>query len=133
MANISNFLKNKMLDKAIGGVDFVPASSLWLRAYTTPLNASGVGTELASNGYAPLEFPNNSTNFPNAVNGAKSNNVRFDFEPAEENWDLIESFGFWDAESGGNLYFYQNLAEPVQVNETQNLYFDSGDIDFSLS
>ena len=133
MANISTYLRNKLLDKAVGAVDFTPAVNLYFRAFSTVLTAAGAGTELDGDGYEALEVENNPTNFPAAASGAKSNAVRFDFAPATADWDDILAIGVFDASSGGNLYYYQNLEDPLVILETENIYFDIGDIDFSIS
>ncbi|HEX8248963.1 MAG TPA: hypothetical protein VF599_12370 [Pyrinomonadaceae bacterium] len=132
MLNISNFLRNKLLDKAVSGTNFTPATNLFIRLFTTTLDRDAVGTELDNLGYTPLQVTNNLTNFPAASAGAKENAVRFDFDPAEEDWDPVLAVGLFDASSGGNLYFYQNLDDALQIDDEQNLYFDIGDISFSL-
>lgn len=128
--NISNYLRNKLLDKAVGGADFTPAANLFVRAFSTVLTAAGAGTEISNAGYAAIEVPNNFTNFPAAVNGAKSNALRLDGDAATENFADILAFGLFDAASGGNLYFYDNLDAPLAIENGQNFFFDAGDISF---
>lgn len=130
--NISNYLRNKLLDKAISGTDFAPSANLFIRAFSTVLTAAGAGTEITNAGYAPLEVANNSANFPESVNGAKSNALRLDGSAATEDWANILAFGLFDAETGGNLYFYQNLDVAMTIASGQNFYFDAGDIVWSL-
>lgn len=130
--NISNYLRNKLLDKAISGTDFVPAANLFIRAFSTILTADGAGTEITNAGYAPLEAPNNLTNFPASVAGAKSNALRLDGSAATENWANILAFGIFDAATGGNLYFYQNLNDPLVIESGQNFYFDASDVAFLM-
>ncbi|HEY0048191.1 MAG TPA: hypothetical protein VGB68_02820 [Pyrinomonadaceae bacterium] len=132
MLNISNYLRNKLLDKAVSGTNFTPGANLFIRLFTTPLDRDAVGTELDNLGYTPLQVANNLTTFPAASSGAKANAVRFDFEPAEEDWNPILSIGIFDASTAGNLYFYQNLDDALQIDDEQNLYFDIGDIQFEI-
>ena len=132
MANISTYLKNKLLDKCVGAVNFTPAATLWIRLFSTDLTVAGTGTELSNPSYQALEIGNDTTTFPLAASGAKANAVRFDFDAAEEDWTAIEAVGLFDAETGGNLYFFENLTAPIAVETGENLYFDIGDIEFSF-
>ena len=128
--NISNFLRNKLLDKAVGGTDFAPAANLYVRAFSTVLSADGAGVEITNAGYAPVSVPNNPANFPAAVAGEKANALRLDGAAATENFADILAFGLFDSAVGGNLYFYQNLAAPLVIEAEQNFYFDAGDVSF---
>lgn len=130
--NISTFLRNKILDKTIGAVNFTSSPTLWIRLFSTDLTAAGTGTELANPSYAAKQIDNNLTNFPLSVDGAKANAVRFDFAVAGENWTAIEAVGLFDAQTGGNLYFFENLAAPIAIETGENLFFDIDDIQFSF-
>ena len=130
--NFSIYLKNKMLDKAVGAANFTPAPTLWIRLFSTVLTATGAGTELSNPSYQPIGIPNDAATFPLAANGTKSNAVRFDFAAAAENWANILSVGLFDSETGGNLYFYNNLNAPITIEAAQSLYFETGDLAFEI-
>ena len=133
MPNISTFLKDKLLDKAVGAINFTPSATLYIRLFSTVLTAAGAGTELANPSYAAKAIDNNLTVFPLSAGGLKSNAVRFDFAVAAENWSVIRAVGLFDAATGGNLYFYDNLTTPLTISSGENLFFDVGDFDFELS
>jgi hypothetical protein len=131
MSTIGNYLRDKLLNEAIGAVAFAPAATLEIRLFSTVLTAAGVGTEIANTGYARKTINNDTTNFPNSSTGSKTNAVRIDFDDATEDWDDILAVGLFD--SANNLYFFKNLDAPVSIANTFHLYFDIGDLNFSLS
>lgn len=130
MLNISNYLRDALLDEAVGGVAFTPDTSLRIRLFSTPLDRDGVGTELSGDGYAPVEVDNNTTNFPLASEGAKENAVQFDFDAATADWDAIEAVGIFDTDD--NLYFFQNYSTPKTVLDTQIWTYSPGEITFTF-
>lgn len=129
--NISNYLRNALLDEAIGGVNFTPAATLEIRLFSTTLDRDGAGTQLTNLGYAPVSVTNNTTNFPLADEGAKENAVQFEFPEAEENWDDILSVGIFD--TSDNLYFYQNYGSPKTVENGQIWTYAPGEMTFDFS
>ncbi len=131
--NISNYLRDKVADKIIGAVNFTTAPTLYIRLFSTVLTAAGTGTEIAQPSYAAKLIDNNLTNFPLSAAGAKANAVRFDFAAAAENWSPILAVGLFDAATGGNLYFYDNLTASITIASGEILFFDIGDIGFSVS
>lgn len=131
MLNISNFLRNALLDSAVGGVPFAPAETLEIRLFSTALDRDGVGTELSGDGYAPVEIENNTTNFPLADEGSKENAVQFEFTAATADWDPILAAGIFDAD--GNLYFFQNYSSPKYIAESQIWTYSPGEITFDFS
>ena len=128
--NISNYLRNRLLDEAIGGVNFVPAATLEIRLFSTTLDRDGAGTQLTNLGYAPFSFDNNTTNFPLTVLGTKENAVQFEFPEAEEDWDDILSVGIFDTDD--NLYFFQNYSSPKTVDSGQIWTYSAGEISFDF-
>lgn len=131
MLNISNYLRNALLDECVGGVPFMPDDTLRIRLFSTTLTRDGVGTELSGDGYAYVEIDNDTTNFPLSDDGAKANAVQFDFPTATADWDAISSVGIFDTD--GNLYFYQNYSSPKYVLESQIWTYSPGEITFDFS
>lgn len=102
----SDYLENKLLDLAIGGVAFSPAATLYAALFTTAPSDAGGGSEFS--GVARVAITNNTTNFPSAAGGAKSNGVAIAFAPASAA-GTVEAVGLFDAASGGNLYGWAEL------------------------
>ena len=129
--NIGNYLRNALLNECLGGSAFAPSATLEIRLFSTALTAAGAGTEINNPGYAPKTINNDTTNFPVSSTGTKENAVQFDFDPAEEDWDDVLAIGLFDP--SGNLYFYQNYSDPIEVLDTLYFYLAIGDISISFS
>lgn len=131
MSTIGNYLRDKLLNEAVGAVAFAPAATLEIRLFSTVLTAAGAGTEISNAGYARQTINNDTSFFPASTSGAKTNAVRVDFDDATEDWLDILAVGLFDA--GDNLYFFMNLDAPVSISETFHLFFDIGDLSFEFS
>lgn len=68
-----------------------------------PNDAGTGGVEVSGGGYARVSITNNTTNFPNASNGSKSNGTVITFPSATVAWGTVVGWGIWDASTGGNL------------------------------
>lgn len=120
MAALSDYLENKILDHILGGVDFARPANIHFALYTVGPTDSGGGTEVSGNGYSRLAMANNSTNFPAASGGSKSNGAAIVFPTATGNWGTITHVGIFDAASGGNLLWHGALsaAKLVESGDT---------------
>lgn len=85
------------------------------------------GAEIAGSGYSRLAVTCNDTNFPDAVGGAMSNGVRFDFATLSAAKDMDE-FRIYDAAAAGNELWRQPVTE---INGT-DFYLLPGDMDITL-
>lgn len=131
MAGKSDYLENKLLDHWLGATAFSAPGTLYLALFTAAPSDSGGGTEVTGGSYVRLAVTNNTTNFPAASGGAKSNGVDFTFVTATANWGTIVSVGIFDAASAGNLLAWANLAVSKTVNTNDVLKFLVGDLDFT--
>lgn len=114
----SNYLENKVLDHILGGPDYTRPATVYIAlfsGFSTLINwmsDTDVLTEIAGNGYARLAVANNSTNFPAASAGQKSNGTAFTFAVATGgSWSNINAVAVFDALTGGNLLFWANITD----------------------
>lgn len=132
----SNYLKNKLLDHAIGGPAFTRPTNLYLALMTAMPTAAGGGTEVPlNNGYARKQIPNNTTFFGSAASAqSKANTQPIEFAAASGgSWAggaNILGVGLYDAPSGGNLHEFTELDAPVVVTNQSILLFRTGDLVF---
>lgn len=120
-------LGNKVLDHLLGGPDYTPSATLYYGLLAS-------ATELTGNGYARIAVTNNTTNFPAASGGSKSNGVAVVFGPATPSaWTTATNFGLYDASSGGNKLMDSVLGASVTVNSGETATFDPGSLTASLS
>lgn len=128
----SNYLENKVLDHVLGGGDFTRPATVYIALSTTDPTPDGAGTftEPSGNNYSRLAVTNNSTNFPAASSGAKSNGVDFTFATPSGTWGTITHFAVFDASSAGNMLFWAELTTPKTINSGDEVLFPAGDMDF---
>lgn len=120
MSAASDYLENKILDHILGGVDFTRPATVHFAFFTIAPTDAGGGTEVTGGGYARVAVTNNSTNFPTASGGSKSNGTAIVFPTASAGWGTVSHYGVFDAASGGNLLFHGALsaAKLVETGDT---------------
>lgn len=108
----SDYLELKVLDAVLGQTALPAIATVYVALFSvTPTDAGG-GTELAtatSPGYARVAVTNNTTNFPNASAGAKTNGVDITFPVNTSGgaaWVAAIAWGIFDASTGGNLLLW---------------------------
>ncbi|MFH1067539.1 MAG: hypothetical protein V1746_06525 [bacterium] len=127
MSAKSDYLENKMVDLVLGGNSFTPPSTIYVALYTAAPNDAGGGTEVSGYAYARKDVANNSTNWPNASNGAKSNGVAIEFASASGgDWGTVTHFALFDAASAGNMLYYGALTSSKTVNNGDQARFAAG-------
>ena len=82
MGSAGDSTENIILDSILGDQHSVLiANTVYVTLFTAAPNDSGGGTEVSNvgSGFARVALANTSTNWPNAVNGAKWNGVTVQF------------------------------------------------------
>lgn len=120
--------KNVYLDSAYGDDhgDLFPDTG-YLALFDGKPTTSGGGVELSGDGYAPVAITNNSTNWPDAVDGLKTNGVAFVFPAASADWDEATYWAIKDGVSG-SVVDYGRLQNPVQVLSGRAYFMSAGSI-----
>ena len=82
-----------------------------------PADDNSAGTELAGNGYArqAVTFGAPATDAGNVRKVANTNNIQFG--PAGADWSQAVAFGVFDAQSNGNLLYWNTLATPKTIQQ----------------
>jgi hypothetical protein len=134
MSALSDYLENKLLDHLLGGGDYSPAGTLYVALYTAAPSDSGGGTEVSGGSYARTAVTNNTTNFPSASSGSKSNANAITFPTATGSWGTVTHFGILDASSGGNLLAWGALSGgSIAPTTGDTVSFDAGALVLSLA
>ena len=116
--------RNRIANNLFGGANFV------IKAYSNQISATGAnGVELSNAGYSAIAVANNTTNFPLATNGTRSNSVAF--ERAFTESAAIASVGIF-AENGDFLA-RRIYDQPLSVEAGQNWRFPVGSFSFTPS
>lgn len=131
----TDYERNRVLDLRYG--DNSPAYSkpatVYLALFTAMPTPSTGGTEVTGGSYARQAVTNDSTNFPDAVSGAKDNGVDITFPAASALWGTVVGFGWFDALTVGNLLDFAPLTTPRTVNPSDVLSFAAGQITWQES
>jgi len=131
MAGKSDYLENKILDFLLGGVSYTPPATVYIALFTVAPTDAGGGTEVSGGGYARVAVANNTTNFPAATNGTKSNGTTITFPTATADWGTIVAVGIYDAATNGNLLFWANLTTARTVQSGDTAQFAVGALTFT--
>jgi hypothetical protein len=80
-----------------------------------PADDAGVGTELAGNGYQrqAITFGAPAADVGNVRKVSNTNNIQFG--PALADWPEAVAFGVFDAQTNGNLLYWDALTTPKTV------------------
>lgn len=115
-----------------GGVAHVSAESYEMRLFSDVVGLDGAGTELTTGGYAPVEFDNNSTNFPiaDSSDDIKQNANVIQTDVFTEDSPAIRSVGFFD-EDGDLRYRKVYPANTVYVLEGNVFRLSAGQLKFT--
>lgn len=129
MGSKSDFLENSLLDHELGGPDYTRPATVYVALYSVAPSDAGGGTEATGAGYARKSVTNNTTNWPPAVAGSKSNGVAITFAAATGNWSAGANqvaFGIFDDPTAGNLLRWGAITTPVPVLLGDTLVFPIG-------
>jgi hypothetical protein len=131
MAGKSDYLENKVLDLLLGAVSYTVPTTVYIGLYTAAPTDAGGGTEVSGGSYARVAVTNNTTNFPTATGGSKSNGTSITFPTATADWGTVVAVGIFDASTGGNLLFWANLTTSKVVQNGDTAQFASGSLTFT--
>lgn len=111
----SDSYENTILDVALG--NGTPATMYW--GLVSAFTGDGTYTEATGGGYARVGQTNNSTNFPAASGGSKSNGTQVAFATANADIAVdptrIVGWILADASSAGNVRYYGEFVGTPQV------------------
>lgn len=131
----SNYLENKVLDHVLGGSDYTRPGTVYVGLFRVTPSDSGGGTEITGGSYARVTVTNNSTNFPAAVSGSKSNGTAITFPQATADWaadpNTVLAFGVFDNLTSGNLLYWGPISPAREVLTDDTPAFAAGDLVFT--
>ncbi len=139
MSGFPNDMEANVLNHFFGGVALSPASpaNTFVGLYTTlPADDETGGVEASYTGYARVSVTNNTTNWPNATEGAptsKSNGTTITFgQKTDAGSVTIVGFGIFDALTLGNLLFFGAVTPNQAVGQNDTPRFLATDLVLEL-
>jgi len=132
--SFTDYLENKLLDHVWGNTAYSAPTTLYIGlSTTTPTDSGGNITEPATGAYARVSVTNNTTNWPNASGGAKSNGVAITFPEATASWGTVTHFFIADTNSGfTNVIATGALTASKTIDTGDTASFAIGDLDITL-
>lgn len=119
MSSFSDYLEDALLDHVFGSADYTPPLVLYVALFTAAPTDAGGGTEVSGGAYARAIVTNNTTNFPAASGGSKSNGIEIAFPQATALWGDVVAVGIFDASTGGNMLAWADItSQTVPANAT---------------
>lgn len=124
---------NLNLDSDLGRTSYTPPTTLYLGLSTTPISRDGSGaTEpSASAGYSRVAITNDKTKWGNASNGELFNVASIEFPESTNAWGTVTHYFFSDAQTGGNIRFYEAFSTPRQIQANSTVMFRPQTLKFS--
>lgn len=124
----SDYLENALLDHVLGSDDYTPPANVYIALFTVAPSDSGGGTEVSGNNYSRVEVANNTTNWPAASGGVKSNGAVITFPEASGSWGTVVAFGIFDASTNGNLLYWADLTTSKAIGAGDTARFPASSI-----
>lgn len=129
----SDYLENAILDHVYGSTSWSKPATVYVALFTTSPSDSGGGTEVSTGtwtNYARVAVTNNTTNWPNASSGVKSNGTEISFGTATISGSAptVVAAATYDAASSGNLLHWATLSTNKVVNNGDVVKFNVGGI-----
>lgn len=128
----SNYLENEILDHILGGGDYTRPATVYIGLSTAdPGEAGATLAEPSGNNYSRVSVTNNSTNFPAASGGVKSNGTDITFPTPSGSWGTVTHVVVFDASSGGNMLFWGALTVSKAINTDDDVVFPATTLTFT--
>lgn len=116
MAEMSNYLENKLLDAVLRNTSYTSPTTTYVGLYTTNPGEGNTGTEVTGGSYA-----RKSATFNAPVDGVCTNSAAVEFDQATASWGTISHIGILDAITSGNLLFYTDITTSKTI-ETGDIF-----------
>lgn len=144
MANMSNYLENKLVDFLFRGVSYSPPSTLYVALCTAGPSDSSTGssiTEVSGGNYARQSLSSNTTNWyttngdnastSSGTNGTTGNAVTISWNSVT--WSAtVTDVAICDALTGGNVLFYGTLSASKAVASGDSISFAANSLTLQI-
>ena len=131
----TDYQGNLNLNKDLRNIDYTPPTNLYLALSTTPISKDGTGIVEPSKsyGYSRVAIPIGSTSWSVPSQGISYNNIDIQFPEATNSWGTIVAVALFDAETGGNMRYYEALPSAKVVQQNATFMFKTGALKFVIN
>jgi hypothetical protein len=127
MAELSNYLENKLLDHVLRNTSYTSPTTVYVGLFLTDPTDAGSGTEVSGGSYA-----RKSLSVTTASGGIVTSSADVQFDQATGNWGTIAYIGLFDAITSGNLLMHTALTTSKTIETGDVLKISSGSLTASL-
>jgi hypothetical protein len=145
MANMSNYLENKLIDFLLRGVSFTPPTNLYIALCTSSVSDASTGSnipEVAGGNYTRQSIASNSSNWSttNADNssvssgtGGTTTNNALSITWTNVSWSgTVTHMAICDAMTGGNVLFFGSLDSAKTIASGDSVSFGINTINIQI-
>lgn len=124
--SITNFAASKILNHDFNGAEYTHPAT-WHVGFRKN------GVELSGNGYARVAKTSNTTNWPTTTTNIISNGTAIETPVATGgDWNEADEVVLYDAASGGNLWYWDQLDAPFTVRNGDKRTFPIGALQIKM-
>ena len=127
MAELSNYLENKLLDHVLRNVSYTSPTTVYVGLYTSNPADDNSGTEVSGSSYARQIL-----SVTTATAGVVTSSADVTFPQATGNWGTITHIGLLDALTSGNLLMHTPLTTSKLIETGDILKVPTGNLTASL-
>lgn len=127
MAELSNYLENKLLDHVLRNVSYTSPTTVYVGLYTSDPGDDNTGTEVSGGSYARQIL-----SVTTATGGIVTSSADITFPQATGSWGTISHIGLLDALSAGNLLMHTALTTSKTIESGDVLRISTGDLTAAL-
>lgn len=128
MADLTNYLRDKLNDHAFRATSYTVPASVWLALFTAATDANGGGTEVTPTGSGP--YARQQLTLSTSSGGDMSNTgpVTFAGMPGVS----VTHWAVMDSSSNGNMLAQGAFTSTITVTSGNDLTFGTNDIAFEM-
>ena len=127
----SLYTRNKVLELVHGKTAFTLPTAYMALSMTTPNGTDGNVTEPVGNSYARVAT--SGATWTSAASGAIDSAASITWPTATGSWGTVTHVCAYDASSGGNLLWWDDLATSQAIASGVTFSIPAGSADFSLT
>jgi hypothetical protein len=121
----SDYLKEQVLNYVLraDATSFTAPTVVYLALFTVAPTDAGGGTEVSGGSYVRV-----SVTFGAPAGGQVTNTSAVDFPMATGDWGTVVAFALFDAVSGGNMLYWNNLTATREILTNDQARYPAGQL-----
>lgn len=127
MAELSNYLENKLLDHVLRNTSYNSPTTVYVGLYTSDPGDDNSGTEVSGGSYARQVL-----NVTTATGGIVTSSADVTFPQATGSWGTVSHIGLLDSLTSGNLLMHTPLTTSRLIESGDILKISTGNLTAQL-